>query len=165
VAFKTQYALGARVESSLSEGSRRFDLRRSRYFGLARTHLQQLLTATAMNVVRVIAWLRGETLGERRRHPGHWESSPPLAVGVTMIRTIGPITTIRMKVIVPTGTVGPVGAIGPIVTVGTDDHNRRRGHIPWFRRRYHATCRTDQERSPYGHHYEGAKFAEPARLR
>jgi hypothetical protein len=28
---------------------------RSRYLGLARTHLQQLLTATAMNIVRVIA--------------------------------------------------------------------------------------------------------------
>jgi hypothetical protein len=24
-----------------------------------------------MNVVRVIAWLRGEPLGERRRQPGH----------------------------------------------------------------------------------------------
>ena len=45
------------------KASRRFDLRRSRYLGLARTHLQQLLTATAMNIVRVIAWLRGEPLG------------------------------------------------------------------------------------------------------
>jgi transposase len=70
-AFKAQYALRAGVESSLSQGTRRFDLRHSRYIGLARTHLQQLLTATAMNVVRVIAWLRGEPLGERRRQPGH----------------------------------------------------------------------------------------------
>jgi transposase len=70
-AFKAQYALRAGVESSLSQGTRRFDLRRSRYIGLARTHLQQLLTATAMNVVRVIAWLWGEPLGERRRPPGH----------------------------------------------------------------------------------------------
>jgi transposase len=69
--FKAQYTLRAGVESSLSQGVRRFDLRRSRYLGLARTHLQQLLTATAMNVVRVIAWLRGEPLGERRRRPGH----------------------------------------------------------------------------------------------
>jgi transposase len=71
-AFKTQYALRAGVESSLSQGTRRFELRRSRYIGLARTHLQQLLTATAMNVVRVIAWLWGEPLGERRRQPGHF---------------------------------------------------------------------------------------------
>ena len=54
-AFKAQYALRAGVESSLSQGIRRFDLRQSRSIGLARTHLQHLLTAAAMNVVRVIA--------------------------------------------------------------------------------------------------------------
>ena len=75
--FKAQYALRAGVESSLSQGTRRFDLRRSRYLGLARTHLQQLLTATAMNIVRVIAWLRGEPLGERRRPPGHLAQLAP----------------------------------------------------------------------------------------
>jgi transposase len=69
--FKAQYALRAGVESSLSQGVRRVDLRRSRYLGLARTHLQQLLTATAMHVVWVIVWLRGELLGKRRRRPGH----------------------------------------------------------------------------------------------
>jgi transposase len=76
-AFKAQYALRAGVESSLSQGIRRFDLRRSRYIGLARTHLQQLLNATAMNVVRVIAWLWGEPLGERRRKPGHFARLAP----------------------------------------------------------------------------------------
>jgi transposase len=75
--FKAQYVLRAGVESSLSQGLRRFDLRRSRYLGLARTHLQQLLTATAMNVVRVIAWLWGEPLGERRRQPGHFAQLAP----------------------------------------------------------------------------------------
>jgi transposase len=75
--FKAQYSLRAGVESSLSQGIRRFDLRRSRYLGLARTHLQQLLTATAMNVVRVIAWLWGEPLGERRRQPGHLAQLAP----------------------------------------------------------------------------------------
>jgi transposase len=39
--FKVQYALRAGVESTLSQGVRRFDLRRSRYTRLARTHLQQ----------------------------------------------------------------------------------------------------------------------------
>jgi len=75
--FKAQYALRAGVESSLSQGIRRFELRRSRYIGLARTHLQQLLNATAMNVVRVIAWLRGEPLGKRRRKPGHFARLAP----------------------------------------------------------------------------------------
>jgi transposase len=77
IEFKAQYALRAGVESSLSQGIRRFDLRQSRYLGLARTHLQQLLNATAMNVVRVIAWLRGEPLGERRRKPGHLAQLSP----------------------------------------------------------------------------------------
>ena len=76
-AFNTQYALRAGVESSLSQGSRRVDLRRSRYVGLARTHLQQLLNATAMHVVRVIAWLWGEPLGECRRQPGHFAQLAP----------------------------------------------------------------------------------------
>jgi transposase len=75
--FKAKYALRAGVESSLSQGIRRFDLRRSRYLGLARTHLQQLLTATAMNIVRVIAWLWGEPLGERRRKLGHFARLAP----------------------------------------------------------------------------------------
>jgi transposase len=75
--FKAQYALRSGVESSLSQGLRRFDLRQSRYIGLARTHLQQLLTAVAMNVVRVIAWLWGEPLGERRRKPGHFAQLAP----------------------------------------------------------------------------------------
>jgi transposase len=75
--FKAQYALRAGVENSLSQGIRRFDLRRSRYIGLARTHLQQLLNATAMNMVWVIAWLWGEPLGERRRKLGHFARLAP----------------------------------------------------------------------------------------
>ena len=75
--FKEKYALRSGVESSLSQGIRRFHLRQSRYLGLARTHLQQLLTAVAMNVVRVIAWLRDEPLGERRRKPGHFARLAP----------------------------------------------------------------------------------------
>jgi transposase len=75
--FKAQYTLRAGVESRRSQGVRCCDLRQSRYLGLARTHLQQLLTATAMNVVRVIAWLWGKPLGERRRQPGHLAQLAP----------------------------------------------------------------------------------------
>lgn len=82
--FKAQYALRAGVESTLSQAVRRFDLRQSRYIGLARTHLQQVLTATAMNIVRVIAWLRGKPLGDKKRPAGHFArlAPDPLAVGV-----------------------------------------------------------------------------------
>jgi transposase len=75
--FKAHYALRSGVESSLSQGIRCFDLRQSRSIGLARTHLQQLLTAAAMNMVRVLAWLWGEPLGERRRKPGHFAPLAP----------------------------------------------------------------------------------------
>ena len=75
--FKEQYALRSGVESSLSQGIRRFAVRQSRYRGLARTHRQHLLTATAMNIVRVIAWLKGEPLDERRRKPGHFARLAP----------------------------------------------------------------------------------------
>ena len=76
-AFKAQYALRSGVESSLSQGIRRFELRQSRDRSLARTHLQQLLTATAMNLVRVIAWLKGPPGGERRRKPGYFARLAP----------------------------------------------------------------------------------------
>jgi transposase len=68
--FTAQYALRAGVENSLSQGIRRVDLRRSRYIGLARTHLQQLLNAIAIQIVWVIAWLWGKPFGNRRRKPG-----------------------------------------------------------------------------------------------
>jgi transposase len=75
--FKEQYARRSGVEGSLSQGIRRFDVRQSRYRGFARTHLQQRLNATAMNIVRVIAWLKGEPLGERRRKPGYFARLAP----------------------------------------------------------------------------------------
>jgi transposase len=75
--FKAQYALRAGVESPLSPGVRRFDLRRSRSIGLARTHLQQTLQATAMNVVRMIEWLKRRTCSEPRRQMGHFAQLVP----------------------------------------------------------------------------------------
>ena len=75
--FKAQYALRAGAESTLSQGVRRFDLRRCRYIGLARTHLQQTLNATAMNVVRIIDWLKGRACGKPRRKVGHFARLTP----------------------------------------------------------------------------------------
>jgi predicted thioredoxin/glutaredoxin len=36
---------------------RRSDLRHTRYIGLAKTHLQHILTALALNLVRAVEWL------------------------------------------------------------------------------------------------------------
>jgi transposase len=58
-AWQAQYAVRAGVEGTCAQGIRAFGLRRSRYFGFAKTHLQHLATAAAMNLVRVDAWLLG----------------------------------------------------------------------------------------------------------
>jgi transposase len=55
--FREQYARRAGIEGTLSQGVRRCKMRQSRYIGLARTHLQHLLTAAALNLVRAVAWL------------------------------------------------------------------------------------------------------------
>jgi transposase len=55
--FKEQDAQRAGIEGTLSPGVRAFDWRRSRYRGLAKTPLQHILMATAINLVRVVAWL------------------------------------------------------------------------------------------------------------
>jgi transposase len=81
--YKTLYALRAGVESTISQGSRRFDLRRSRYIGLARTHLQETLNATAMNLVRIAEWLRKGGTTPPKRRPGHFARlAPPALFGL-----------------------------------------------------------------------------------
>ena len=81
--YKALYALRAGVESPLSQGSRRFNLRRSRYIGLARTHLQQTINATAMNLVRIAEWLRKGRSTPPKRLPGHFARlASPAAFGL-----------------------------------------------------------------------------------
>ena len=58
-AGRRRYARRAGVEGTLSQGVRGFGLRRSRYRGLAKTHLQQVATAAAINIDRLGAWLMG----------------------------------------------------------------------------------------------------------
>lgn len=55
--FKAQYARRAGVEGTFNQGNRRSDLRHARYIGLAKTHLQQVLTAVALNLLRILDWL------------------------------------------------------------------------------------------------------------
>jgi transposase len=64
--FQQRYALRAGIEATISQGVRAFDLRRSRYLGLPKTHLQHLGIAAAINLVRLIAWLDGDPLAPTR---------------------------------------------------------------------------------------------------
>jgi IS5 family transposase len=55
---RRRYARRAGIEGTLSQGVRTFGLRRSRYRGLARTHLQHVATAAALNLEHLAAWFR-----------------------------------------------------------------------------------------------------------
>ena len=65
-AFKKRYRLRAGIEGTLSEGVRAHGLRQCRYLGLAKTHLQHVVTAAAVNVARMAAWLEGKPRAKTR---------------------------------------------------------------------------------------------------
>jgi transposase len=55
---RRRYGRRAGIEGTLAQGVRAFGLRRSRYRGLARTHLQHVATAAAIDLQRLAAWFR-----------------------------------------------------------------------------------------------------------
>jgi Transposase DDE domain len=57
--WRRRYGLRCGVESLISQASRRSRLHHARYRGLPKTRLQHVLTALAINLVRVDAWLTG----------------------------------------------------------------------------------------------------------
>jgi transposase len=57
--FKKQHKKRAGVEGTISQAVRAFGMRRSRYSGMAKTHLQHVLIAVALNLVRLGEWLIG----------------------------------------------------------------------------------------------------------
>jgi len=61
IAFRAEYARRAGIEGTLAQGTRRFGLRHARYRGLPKTHLQHVLTALSMNLVRLVAWFGDPT--------------------------------------------------------------------------------------------------------
>lgn len=65
--FKERYRKRAGVEGTISQGTRSFGLRRARYIGLAKTHLQNVATAAAMNLTRMVAWLNEIPKGQTRQ--------------------------------------------------------------------------------------------------
>lgn len=55
-AFWKQYAQRAGIEGTISQAVRGYELRSARYIGLAKTNLQMLATATAINLHRLFDW-------------------------------------------------------------------------------------------------------------
>jgi transposase len=58
-AWRDRYAHRSGIEGTIAQACRRSDLHQARYRGLPKTHLQHVLTALALNLVRVDAWLTG----------------------------------------------------------------------------------------------------------
>jgi len=56
--FKIRYAKRAGIEGTVSQGTRSCGLRRSRYIGQAKTHLQHILIALAINLARFVNWIK-----------------------------------------------------------------------------------------------------------
>ncbi len=67
--FKDTYRHRAGIEGTHSQGVRTMGLRRSRYFGLPKTHLAHVAIATAMNIVQLTNWLSGEAPAQTRTSP------------------------------------------------------------------------------------------------
>lgn len=65
--FRQNYTARAGIEGTLSQGVRRMGLRRTRYAGLQKTHVQHVLTAVAINLVRIDAFLTATPRGRTRQ--------------------------------------------------------------------------------------------------
>jgi transposase len=59
-AFRLLYYQRSGIEGTVSQAVRGMGIRRSRYRGLTRTHLQHAATAAAINLTRVADWLSGK---------------------------------------------------------------------------------------------------------
>ncbi|MCP4347061.1 MAG: IS1182 family transposase [Desulfobacterales bacterium] len=55
--FKEHYAIRSGIEGTISQGVRACGLRNSRYIGYAKTHLQNILSAVAVNLLRFVDWV------------------------------------------------------------------------------------------------------------
>jgi transposase len=65
--FTQVKASRAGIEGTISQGVRVMGLRRSRYIGHEKTHLQQVATAAALHLVRSMAWFDGLPRAQTRR--------------------------------------------------------------------------------------------------
>lgn len=68
-AFAADRRRQAGIEETLSRGVRAMGVRRSRYPGLAKTHMRRVLTATAINLGRLAAWIDDAPTARTRRSP------------------------------------------------------------------------------------------------
>jgi hypothetical protein len=65
--YRKEYQRRGGIEGTISQAVRGFGIRRSRYIGQAKTHFQQVISATAINFVRVNNWLQEIPLVKTRQ--------------------------------------------------------------------------------------------------
>jgi len=75
--FKEEYRRRAGVEGTIAQAVNAMGARHNRYRGLARTRLQHVATASAINLRRIAAWLMGD-------RPGCTRVSPFAALAATL---------------------------------------------------------------------------------
>jgi len=63
------YRHRAGIEGTHSQAVRAMGLRRSRSIGLRKTHLGHVAVATAINIIQLMSWLRGEAPEQTRTSP------------------------------------------------------------------------------------------------
>lgn len=70
-----RYHRRAGIESTIAQGVKSCGLRRSRYIGLAKTHLQNMAIGAGMNIDRLFNWFQGVPLAKTR--VSHFKSLAP----------------------------------------------------------------------------------------
>lgn len=83
--FKQRYRLRAGVEGTLAQGVQAFELRGARYRGLAKTALQHIITALALNLMRLVAWWEGRPKAQTR--PSRFTAAMRRASGAPLAGT------------------------------------------------------------------------------
>jgi transposase len=66
LAFKVAYAKRRGIEGTIALATEPYGLRRTRYIGLAKTHLQNIFIALAINLARLAAWWAGRLRAQTR---------------------------------------------------------------------------------------------------
>lgn len=64
--YKAEYAKRAGIEGTIAQSVRTTEVRRARYIGQAKTHLQHLMAAAIINVVRILDWICEEPKAKTR---------------------------------------------------------------------------------------------------
>lgn len=65
--FRQRYAARAGIEATHEQAIRCCGLRRARYIGMSKVHLQHAITAAAINLLRLADWLEVKTPAQTRR--------------------------------------------------------------------------------------------------